>query len=342
MKRPPYKVLVFLAVVISLLKPKLVCSQTGLDCTGQNEASLCQITEIGVSRQADSSEITDPETNIPSGEKDGAFPRRRGWVWRKASSAEFGTVAIAGGVTLYSENAYGSPTSPHWTAHNEFDDAVRNALRLHTLQAQNAVADLSDALMGLLIAEPIIDSFVFLGYRDHRWDELWQTSVINLESFTFTALASSVMQNSIRRQKPYVRECPDGSCTNEQPNRGMPSGHVAFAFTGAGLYCTHNSYQSYSGNPEAERLVCATSLGLATMEGILRIAAERHFATDVLAGSAIGLFSGFLLPRWLHYYWRNGTDESDKRKNIEAFWKNIIIAPQISYDGGGLSLNVTF
>ena len=196
---------------------------------------------------------SDLKANEPgtSGEKPALVDKD--WPWRRASIGEFAGITVAAAGTLYSEAAYGEPKHADWSSHNGFDESIRNALRLHSRSAQNAVGTIGDGLMGVLIAEPIVDSFVTLGYRDRRWDTLWQTSVINLESFTFTALVSSVMQNSIKRERPFQRDCPDGSCVGEQPNRGMPSGHVAFAFTGAGLYCTQPSATPPSGwRPQTE------------------------------------------------------------------------------------------
>ena len=34
--------------------------------------------------------------------------------------------------------------------------------------------------------------------------------------------------------------------------------------------------------------------------------ADNHYATDVLAGAAVGAFSGFILPRLLHYGFGDG------------------------------------
>ena len=268
---------------------------------------------------------------------------KKQWTWRRASPAELAGITVGAAVTLYSETAWGDPKRASWTAHNGFDDSIRDALLLHDNKAREVAGNIGDGLMGLLIAEPIVDSFYTLGYRDRNWDALWQTSVINLESFTFTSLVSSVSQNAIKRQKPFVRICPDGSCADEQPNRGMPSGHVAFALTGAGLYCTHHEYQSLY-DPATERALCVTSLGLAAADGVLRIMADRHYATDILAGSAIGLFSGFLLPRLLHYYWsENGTEPSRVQNKSEgSFFKRVSLSPQILSGGGSLTCDIKF
>lgn len=284
----------------------------------------------------------DKENRLDTAETTARRPQKD-WTWRRANLAELAGISIAAGVTLYSEVAYGDPRRPNWTAHNGFDDGIRNGLRLHNRSAQDAAGSIGDGLMGLLIAEPIVDSFYTLGYRDRNWDVLKQTTVINLESFTFTALVSSVLQNSIKREKPFVRVCPDGSCSNEQPNRGMPSGHVAFALTGAGLYCTHHKYQSLY-DPATERAICVTSLGLAAVDGVVRIMADRHYATDVIAGSAIGLFSGFLLPRLLHYYWSDNEAETNrsKSKNGDSFLKRVSLSPQMLSGGGIINCDIRF
>jgi membrane-associated phospholipid phosphatase len=40
---------------------------------------------------------------------------------------------------------------------------------------------------------------------------------------------------------------------------------------------------------------------LATSDGLLRIVGDRHYATDVLAGAAIGFGFGYGMPTLLHY-----------------------------------------
>ena len=80
---------------------------------------------------------------------------------RTASSpqpAEYTGIAIGAAGTLYSEAAYGKPSQPLWTAHNGFDQCIRSGLRLGSNAARDAVGNFGDVLMGLLIAEPVVDS----------------------------------------------------------------------------------------------------------------------------------------------------------------------------------------
>ncbi len=51
----------------------------------------------------------------------------------------------------------------------------------------------------------------------------------------------------------------------------------------------------------ADGLACAAGVGLALTDGLLRIAAGEHWATDVLASGAIALVAGYVVPYLLHF-----------------------------------------
>jgi len=262
------------------------------------------------------------------------------WRWRRAKGAEYATVSIAAIATAYFEHANGRPEEADWTSRNGFDESIRDALRLKSRSARRATGLAGDVLMGVMIAAPVLDSAATLGIRDGRWDALWQTEMINLESFTFTSLVSSLTQNLLARERPFVRDCQGGACESDLENRGFPSGHVAFAFTGAGLICNHHSYQSLYNDPAADRAACATGIGLAALDGVLRIVSDRHYATDVAAGTVLGLFSGFVLPRLLHYY--HAVAQVPEKKKSGILIKQMTVSPLISGSSTGLICQFRF
>jgi len=203
------------------------------------------------------------------------------WRWKRAGVPNYLGVALIGAGAVYVETAHGDP-HPKWKSTNGFDESVRDALRLDSRGAREVAHDVGDALMYLMIAAPVLDSFATLGIRDGAWDTLWQTEMVNLESFAFTSFVSSLLQNLVAREKPFVRNCQNGPCEGDAPNRSMPSGHVAFAFTGAGLVCNHHDYQALYHTPAADRAACWTGMGLAVADGVARIMADHHYATDVI------------------------------------------------------------
>ena len=266
--------------------------------------------------------------------------REHDWLWRRAGGMEYAVVSVAAVATAYFEHENGRPTEGDWTSRNEFDEEVRSALRLKSRSAREATDLAGHAIMGLMIAAPVLDSFATLGIRDGNWDAVWQNEMVNLESFTLTSLISSVTQNLLARERPFVRDCRDGDCESNLENRGFPSGHVAFAFTGAGLLCNHHRYQSLYNNPAADRAVCSAGIGLAVADGVLRLVADRHYATDVAAGTVLGLFSGFVLPRLLHY--SHPIAAPEKKQGAKPLIKQMRILPMLSESGTGLGCEFRF
>uniref|UniRef100_C6E8G6 Phosphoesterase PA-phosphatase related protein n=1 Tax=Geobacter sp. (strain M21) TaxID=443144 RepID=C6E8G6_GEOSM len=267
-------------------------------------------------------------------------PEAKGlWRWRRTGAAEYAGIALFGVGAALVESEYGRPEAK-WKGHNGFDDSIRDILRLTSREDRETAQNIGDLLMWGMIAAPVVDSFATLGVRDGDWGAQWQTQMVNLESYAFTSLVSAALQTFVAREKPFVRNCQNGVCEGDNINRSMPSGHAAFAFTGAGLVCNHHKYQSLYHDPAADRAACATGLVLATADGVARIMADHHYATDVVAGSAIGLFSGFILPRLLHY---SHPELSSRQQNSPfPFLRQLSLRPLLGPGSTGLSCELRF
>lgn len=81
------------------------------------------------------------------------------------------------------------------------------------------------------------------------------------------------------------KERPDQS-----DNLSFPSGHTAIAFTNAALL-----YYEYK---DSNLWYASSGFLFATATGILRIANNKHYTSDVLAGAGIGLASGLVVSYW--------------------------------------------
>ena len=106
-------------------------------------------------------------------------------------------------------------------------------------------------------------------------------------------LVNSVITHSLKLAVPEWR--PDRSASNS-----FPSGHTAFAFTGAELLRLEYGHTS--------PWIPAAGYVVAALTGFMRIYNDRHWTGDVLAGAGIGILSADLS------YWLN---ESIDRK----IWK---------------------
>jgi len=133
------------------------------------------------------------------------------------------------------------------------------------------------------------------------------------EAFAISAALQETTTALVSRQRPYVGDCGGGlpsttlDCTNPGQDRSFFSGHATLSFTAAGLTCEHHlTLHLFGGVKDA--LVCAGALVLAAGTATLRIAADQHYATDVLSGAIVGSAVGLGVPA-LHYrggQWKDG------------------------------------
>jgi len=93
-----------------------------------------------------------------------------------------------------------------------------------------------------------------------------------LWSATTNAVITAGLKSAIDKQRP------DGTCCNS-----FPSSHTSFAFMGASFL------QSRYG-----RKFAVPAYGAAAFVAYSRVAADRHYVEDVIAGAAIGYLSSYL------------------------------------------------
>ena len=77
---------------------------------------------------------------------------------------------------------------------------------------------------------------------------------------------------------------------DQSDDLSFPSGHTSIAFTNAALL-----YYEYK---DSNLWYASSGFLFATATGVLRIANNKHYTSDVLAGAGIGLASGLLVSYW--------------------------------------------
>lgn len=100
------------------------------------------------------------------------------------------------------------------------------------------------------------------------------------------AIANAIMGTVVFASKNILQqERPDQS-----DNLSFPSGHTATAFTNASLL-----YYEYK---DSNLWYASSGFLFATATGILRIANNKHYTSDVLAGAGVGLAAGLIVSYW--------------------------------------------
>lgn len=114
-------------------------------------------------------------------------------------------------------------------------------------------------------------------------------------------LLAESLESIVLRERPYVRATADEAeraalVAQTGAFHSFPSGHVAAAFGAAAASGTVASMRGYRLAP----LVWASGLMIGVATGYTRIAADRHYFTDTLAGAGLGALVGAGVPLLFH------------------------------------------
>ena len=116
-------------------------------------------------------------------------------------------------------------------------------------------------------------------------------TVAALEAGLWAAGLTEVLKAAVGRPRPvlYTTDAP-AEAGNAGNARSFPSGHTSVAFAFATTYWL--SRRDLDGKPGALGWL---ALGVAAGVGVSRVAAAKHFPSDVLAGAVLGTASGLVV-----------------------------------------------
>lgn len=130
------------------------------------------------------------------------------------------------------------------------------------------------------------------------------------EALLLTLGIKDILKTAISRWRPYTYDNWDKEGDDDYYN-SFPSGHTALAFMGATFLSTVLSTDFRDSRWRTPLTVGSYSLAILT--ALLRIASGEHFLSDVLAGAALGSFTGWFIP-FLH---RNEPEKSGVQKALQ-------------------------
>lgn len=189
-----------------------------------------------------------------------------------------------------------------------FDADVRTQLAADSEAGRETAAALSDVLLGALVLWPFVDSIGVVGLGDANSDVFLQLSLIAIEAMAADYLLSTAIKLLVHRERPHGDRCSvadrtddPGRCGTRGRTRSFYSGHASAAFNAAGVVCLSHGFLPIYDSPAADAFACGAALTVASIVGVLRVVADRHHASDVLAGAVMGLATGMLMPWLLHY-----------------------------------------
>jgi hypothetical protein len=225
------------------------------------------------------------------------WPRFRWW--------EYAGTTVLGGAALYLRE-YSPLPDRKWQGANPFDDTIRGWLRADTKEGRALAGQVSDVgQWGSQVIPFALDLPVVL-YESRSWDMTWQVLMMDVEASAVAGFINNGLFYFVGRGRPNYAQCRvdptyDPLCGGSGNNASFPSGHTLGAATAAGLVCVHHRYLDLYGSPMADGAACAAMLLFTTATAVSRVMADRHYASDDLAGAGIGFATGYGLPWLLHY-----------------------------------------
>jgi membrane-associated phospholipid phosphatase len=189
-----------------------------------------------------------------------------------------------------------APSTCRFCGTNAFDAGARELL---VLPWTDAPRHASDILVAGVIPAGVAANQLLSAKAGGDWHEGGRDLLFIAEAVSISSALNQVVKYSVGRQRPFVRygnfEDPNRK-PDPDDNLSFYSGHTSTAFALAAAAGTVSSLRGYDSTP----WVWGVGMTLAASVGYFRIAADKHYLTDVLTGAAIGTATGILVPRWLH------------------------------------------
>jgi membrane-associated phospholipid phosphatase len=237
---------------------------------------------------------------------------------RRVPALSWDDLAYAGGVAVAT------------LAISPLDKTLADFLQSHG-QADRRLRRLSHTVETIAVPGAlIIGGGLYLGGRLADNDKMADLGLHGTEAVVIGQALVTVLKVTTGRARPYVsRDRPHdfefGRGLRHEDYRSFPSGHSVTAFAAAAAV-TEETRRWW---PGSVWYIAPVMYGGATLVGVSRMYNNKHWASDVLVGGAIGVFTGRRVVRWHH---------SHPGNRLDRWLLGISIAPDPG--GGGHTLRL--
>jgi membrane-associated phospholipid phosphatase len=229
-----------------------------------------------------------------NGSADTLHARKTLFTWRDA--------ALAGGFTGLTFAMF--PLDRSFAKRLQDSTTQANKFFKHASRGVEYIADPGSVVIGV--------GLYTVGRVGH-WKEVADLGLHGTEAIALSASITDVIKILAGRARPFVSN--DTSADDFRFGRGwrgggdfqsFPSGHSTAAFTAASLVTS----ESRRWWPQGIWIVAPVMYGGATLVALSRMYHNKHWASDVAVGAAIGTFSGLKVERYNHSHPNNFIDRN--------------------------------
>jgi membrane-associated phospholipid phosphatase len=172
-----------------------------------------------------------------------------------------------------------------------FADAdIRDFTQRNQSSTGNGIAKVGNALGNPLYTLPPLGLFYLYGhYSDDP--KARRASLLAVESLAISGVFTWTIKLAAQRPRPFTGESPTSwnGPSLKSTNPAFPSGHTQSAFSIASVLA-----EEYATTPA----VAPIAYGLAALTGLSRMYDNKHWASDVFFGAAVGYFVGKAVVRY--------------------------------------------
>ncbi|HJZ88718.1 MAG TPA: phosphatase PAP2 family protein [Polyangia bacterium] len=179
-----------------------------------------------------------------------------------------------------------------------------NGLDRFAVDQHSSGADLaSDVTRALAVAYPAaLELYMLRSGGSERRRGVLADAFVDGEVLLITSGLTSLFEQTAERLRPSVYRqapLPPGTQRSSDDFNSFPSGHTSSAFAAASAGCV-TFVRRMRPSGRSALVACAPGFALAVATGMLRVAAGRHFPTDVISGAALGITVGVAVPLLHH------------------------------------------
>ena len=191
------------------------------------------------------------------------------------------------------------------------DKSVARRLQNPNVQANRFFENASNDVR--ILADPggvIIGLSTYGVGRLAKWKNVADFGLHTTEAISVAGLTTVILRGVAGRSRPFVvgdtspQDFRFGRGFHDHDFQSFPSGHVASAFAFASTVTS----ESQRWWPHHAWIVAPVMYGAATLAGVSRMYNDRHWASDIISGAAIGTFSGIKVVRYSHRHPQNFID----------------------------------
>jgi hypothetical protein len=225
--------------------------------------------------------------------------------WRRADVVNFMVVGGATTGALMTLMVPAPETEADWRGPVLFDSFFRQGMVMRTRQGRNLADTVSDLALYGSVAHVVLDATLVASVKHRAPDVGFEMLMMDAEAYSVSLLLNSVTKRLTSRARPQAENCAEDpgyetGCQDPDPYVSFYSGHAALTATSAGLICAqHTELELYGSGWDGA--ACASAVALTSLTGGLRIAADRHWASDVITGHILGFSAGYFIPKLWHF-----------------------------------------